>query len=720
MTTPQDERTAFAREAHRAFSLPAMLLRAAHVPAWVDALFVMTLCVAVAMTSIGAWQDLRVPLQYGGDATYYQFVIQTILEHGWYTRNPDLGAPFGATMYDFPIPEPTHLALIRLFGLFSGDPFLCFNLFYLTSFATVAFAAWYSLRQLGTGRTLAVAGAFLFSILPYHFIRMGHLFLASYFAAPVFAAYALRLATYAPVESKATRNLTPATVLALAVAAGAGVYYAFFGCVFIAAGAIFGAVQSQRREPLRGGALGIAISVAVLGLSLLPNALFHLSEGANAAVAQRGAWEAEVYGLRVTQLLLPANGHRIQALGAITRAYSEQTPLINENATAALGVLGSFGLLAAMAIALCGGFGRFQRVAAAGMLAIVGILFGTIGGFGSLFALLVTPEIRCLNRISVFIAFFAILSTMLLARRSIGARPVVLALAGALFVMVGWIDQIPARAVGRMGPAVFRQEQAFFDRLQASVAPGTAVYELPYMAFPEAAPTGTLWSYDLLDPYVHTNALRWSFGEMRGRTADQWNDAVSKLGGAELAAALARAGFGAIYMDRRGYKDRGAAVEPRLAAALGAPLIEDEARNVAVYRIPSALASTGAPFVVVGPGRDWYPWASNAKDGPQGWSKGSADFVVGNPNSEVVPFAVEFTLTSAVAREVRVRYAGRELGAYALQPGVAQKVSLRFDAASGVSRVELDTDVAAVLSGTDGQKRAFRVGELAYGPALRH
>jgi hypothetical protein len=89
--------------------------------------------------------------------------------------------------------------------------------------------------------------------------------------------------------------------------------------------------------------------------------------------------------------------------------------------------------------------------------------------------------------------------------------------------------------------------------------------------------------------------------------------------------------------------------------------------------------------------------------------------MVGNPNGAVLPFAVEFTLTSAVAREVRVRYAGRELGTYALQPGV----SLRFDAVSGVSRIELDTDVAAALSDTDGQKRAFSRGKLAYSSPLR-
>ena len=117
MTSPMGERTAFAWDRHHTFALPATLLRrVARIPAWVDALFVVVLCVAIAATSIGAWHDLRTPFLYTGDATYYQFVIKTILDHGWYTQNPDLGAPFGATMYDFPIPEPTHLAVIRLLG----------------------------------------------------------------------------------------------------------------------------------------------------------------------------------------------------------------------------------------------------------------------------------------------------------------------------------------------------------------------------------------------------------------------------------------------------------------------------------------------------------------------------------------------------------------------------------------------------------------------------
>jgi phosphoglycerol transferase len=305
---------------------------------------------------------------------------------------------------------------------------------------------------------------------------------------------------------------------------------------------------------------------------------------------------------------------------------------------------------------------------------------------------------------------------MLLARQLIGARPAAIVAAVVACIAIGWIDEIPTRSMARSSAAAFRQQRAFFDRLQAAVAPGTAVYELPYTFFPEGGNKAGLGSYDLVDPYAFTRDLRWSAGEMHGRVADQWNEQISTLGGADLIAGLARAGFGAIYIDRRGYTDRGAAVDRSLTAALGAPFLEDEARNVAVYRIQPSLASTGAPFVVVGPGRNWYPWAANTKGSLEGWSRGSADLIVGNPNHATLPLDVEFELSSAQERVVHMRYADMGLGSYALRPGVAQKVTLRFDAAQGVSRLELGTDTPAVQSSKDQPKRAFRIGDLTYGP----
>ena len=42
------------------------------------------------------------------------------------------------------------------------------------------------------------------------------------------------------------------------------------------------------------------------------------------------------------------------------------------------------------------------------MLNATALLYGTVGGFGTIFALFVSPQLRSLNRISVFIAFLSL------------------------------------------------------------------------------------------------------------------------------------------------------------------------------------------------------------------------------------------------------------------------------------------------------------------------
>jgi phosphoglycerol transferase len=699
-------------------AMDSLAQAAARIPTFVDAIFVAVLCIAIAVNVLRAsLVDLHTPLASAGDAAAAQYMIKTTLDHGWYTRNPDVGAPFGANMYDFAIPEPTHFIVVRLLGLVGDDPFFVYNLFYLFSFVSAALAGWWALRFISMERPLAIAGAFLFSMLPYHFFRQGHLFLAAYFSASIFAAHAIRLALYRAPHVRDELRVTALSLLLLAIAAGGGIYYAFFGCMFIAAGAVLGAIHSRRTEPLRIGAIYVVLIVGIVALSLLPNALCYLAEGTNPAVAKRLPQEAEIYGLRITQLLLPSNGHRFDWLSAFTTAYDAQTPLINENKTASLGLLAGCGLVAAMAISLVGARKRFPRVAAVGTLAIVGILFATIGGFGSLFALLVTPELRALNRISVFIGFFAILSALLLARRAFGTRPAAIALIGIGFMIVGGFDQIPTRGITRVDPT-FKQQQPFYDRIQATLPTGTAVFELPHMYFPENPKTGVLMSYDLFEPYLRTRGLRWSFGGIHDRPSDIWNEHAATLEGADLVGALAGAGFGAIYLNRRGYADHGAAVERSLAAVLGAPVLEDLDKVEVVYVIPPALAAIPRPpFVVVGPGRGWRPWGKNSKGEPEGWTeRTSTDLVVANPGA-AVPFVAEFSLMSMQARHLAIEYGGAHIGDYELQAGTKQQIALKFTPQPGISRLRLDTDVHAGTDATaDARQLAMRIDDLAYGP----
>ena len=61
------------------------------MPAWVDAIVLAFVCVALAMYVFGiAPANLDVPLLSVGDGGSAQFIMKTVVEHGWYTQNPDV------------------------------------------------------------------------------------------------------------------------------------------------------------------------------------------------------------------------------------------------------------------------------------------------------------------------------------------------------------------------------------------------------------------------------------------------------------------------------------------------------------------------------------------------------------------------------------------------------------------------------------------------------
>src|SRR2546421_2779249 len=66
--------------------------------------------VAAALLALGAaawvlrvWRgDLSVPFSNQFDALQHAMFVKGVLDHGWYSVNDSLGAPFGQQLYDFP------------------------------------------------------------------------------------------------------------------------------------------------------------------------------------------------------------------------------------------------------------------------------------------------------------------------------------------------------------------------------------------------------------------------------------------------------------------------------------------------------------------------------------------------------------------------------------------------------------------------------------------
>jgi hypothetical protein len=585
-------------------------------PDLLAALLAGALVSAIAIIVLQLWRaNLRVPFYTGGDATLALAIIKGILEHGWYLTNSSLGAPSGQHLYDYPVfsGDSLYLLIVKVIAIPFGNPAAIENLFFVLCFPLIAVSAYATLRVLGISIGSAIACAVLFTLLPYHFYDgEGHLFQGAYFTVPLGCWLVIAVlsgkALFAPRAGGhgVWRYLswrTGATVLACVVMGSSDNYYAAFtaSLVLLAAALAFLATRSFRG--LASGATVAALVLATVALNGLPTLIYRAQHGGDPVVGQRKPKESDEYALSLADLVLPIAGDRIGALSRLAKNYrATATAPIGEGHSTNLGLIGTLGLLCVAIAFVARGLRadrlRFAdpRYAYAALGAGLAFLIGTVGGLGAIFAYIVSPQLRAWNRISVFIAFFALLGAGLaldaLGRR-IGSgtrrRRWGFAACLAAVLAVGVLDQTRSSA-----PLPYKAQEAgyvtdahFVEAVQRQLPAGAEVFQLPYVPFPENPRVHRMEDYAELIGYLHSTRLRWSYGQLKGPPS-KWEAALVRRPPARMLAELSALGFKGIYLDTFGYADRGAALIAKLTRALGVkPLVSSDGRlyffNMARY-----------------------------------------------------------------------------------------------------------------------------------------
>jgi phosphoglycerol transferase len=152
-----------------------------------------------------------------------------------------------------------------------------------------------------------------------------------------------------------------------------------------------------------------------------------------------------------------------------------------------------------------------------------------------------------------------------------------------------WDQAGPARA-GQFDRDVIEpawdSDEAFVEDLEAELPADAAVMQIPYVKFPEGYPLpGAIRDHDPFRGYLHSESLRWSYGAMKGRSAD----VVACLREAPVPVLVdaARAwGFDAIWLDRAGFEDAGEAVVTSLSREVGTEPLESENGRFAAFLTP--------------------------------------------------------------------------------------------------------------------------------------
>ena len=139
----------------------------------------------------------------------------------------------------------------------------------------------------------------------------------------------------------------------------------------------------------------------------------------------------------------------------------------------------------------------------------------------------------------------------------------------ALVLVLGVLDQTSKSFVPPYDglKAVYRNDGDFVRSIERRLPAGSAVYELPYLPFPEAGP---LHSDGPLRPRARLPPLARPSLELRRHQgpARRFSPALLAKGLPVVLPRLWQLGFRGIYIDRFGYTDNGASIETALRGLL--------------------------------------------------------------------------------------------------------------------------------------------------------
>jgi hypothetical protein len=576
---------------------------------WAIVTILVSLGIAVWVLDLVRWVP-GTPLSLEGDGTFVAMQLRDLDDHGWYWHNQDLGFPFGQNGSLFPELNVLHMAIVKVLGLFYSDPYSPGVVYFVAGFPLAALTMFVLARSQRIDRRAATVIGILFAVAPGHQERFGHLWLASYWTVPIAIWLVLRVMNGpsedfpgAPERRLISRDT--ALMAAAAVIVGlSGVYYVAFTMILLLVATIARRLSGGARDWLP----GVTAMAALAATAMVPLLLARYGAKASTVTAdattQRSPGESELFAGKAMDLILPWEGHRVEALAYLTSAYKAIQPATVESAALGVVTLGGCIALVVVVIRALTTSGEAARpLRSWALLGGTSLAFYTIGGMGSFVAVFFTPQVRTWSRLSLFIMVFGLLAVgWWLTRLLRGSRPVLGGLVSVLILAVGVLDQTnPARAPDHAQLAAeMREASNYTTSLQEAVGPECGVFQLPVVKFPESAGTERMNGYDQLIPYLASSGLSWSSGVMRGTAEADWQLAADLDDLDGWSRDLAAAGFCAVEVNTNGF-DSTSDPRGRLQAVLGAPIAQTADGVSVAYRLPrpqSADRTVLEPVVV--------------------------------------------------------------------------------------------------------------------------
>jgi hypothetical protein len=660
--------------------------------------------------SLESW---RVPTDYLGDAPESLARLKAASEGDVLPMHSQvisrLGAPFGANWNTYPAPDkPLMLALgglVHAVGLHTAA-----NLGLLLAQVTAALAFYAVARWLRFRWEWAAAGALLFAYTYHTFHRgLAHFSLVFTWTVPLGLAAVWLVAGSRRIEWR--RPAAPACLFAGAALGASNPYNLLFWLQLMGWALVWQWFGPRRRKNLAIGLASIGVAIATFAATNSEMWLYVDNPDAQPLLA-RNYGGTEIYALKPVEMFIPPSFHHWDFLAFFGNRYARWSPWRGEVFLPYLGLVGIVGF----AWLVWATIRRLiARQAPPGQALAVGwiVSYAAIGGLTNVLALFAGLQMfRATNRAAIFISavvlFFLIgRLSRLSARWPAWAR---LSAAGAVAAF-GVFDQLP-RLEQELNvktiAAEVESDREFGRALERALPAQAMIFQLPVIGFPEAQAPHRLGEYEHFRPYLSTNNLQFSFGAAKFRSRSRWQRELEGRPIADMIHQLERHGFAAVYLNRKGFEDRGEKFLRELAALGYDRRLEARGGNqVAILLQPSARPE---PPLAVAPtyGRGWHPRSESGWR----WAYDDAALSYFNPYNHPITVDLEFKIMGVDSREITLENNDQVVRRFGTMDAASDVVIPALELKPGVNRLRLSSDRPAIRQNAGrNQLRAFGVQE---------
>lgn len=510
-----------------------------------------------------------------GDLLLSGLVFKNMIESNNLWNGNLLAAPFQFNMYSFP--AVTNMVInipVYILGKIFNNVMIGMLLVMILAFPMTAISSYYAIRQFKVKRIVCVIGALVYAFIPFKMMRMwGHF---SYGNSLMIIPIAVIVLYWLYEDNelliinknifKYKKNIV--TMLFIIVIASGETYFAFFFCFFILVTTFIKVLNEKSYWiNIMKGILIIIETVVVILILMLPSILNNSNQFKSLEKPLRSAAETEIYGLKLIHLFLPSNTG-INKIDTFSYKYSLQTVYNNENMSAFLSIFAAIGFLILIINLLASSYykEREKQMKFLSGLNISAVLLSSIGGVSYFVAAFIYSQVRAYNRISVFIAFFSVVSLCIAGSMIIensnsktikNATIIILSIIASLSIIFNGSTKSSLTTKNIYEYA--KQNEyiySFIDEIEKEVGKDAMIYQMPYYKFPESPPLNEMKDYSLATPYIYSkNDIKWSYGNYKGTEGDLWHRAVSKLPIEERILKISKSAFNGIYIDTAAYKE---------------------------------------------------------------------------------------------------------------------------------------------------------------------